>query len=68
MYLIGALTGVFALAEKSIHGQTKLSSLGVGCADLLNLFYVPLFGDFWIQTGGARIAGAVFPINDPSWS
>ncbi len=68
MYLIGLVLGVSALSLKKIHGLADYTWESIATASVLNLFYLPYFNTRHVRVFLDDIHGAVFPVNDPSWS
>ncbi len=68
MYTIGLAIGLIALIAKVLSAQTNLSLNNALESAISNLFYIPYIHSFYIKIGNAKIASAIFPLNDPAWS
>jgi peptidoglycan/LPS O-acetylase OafA/YrhL len=68
MYVVGLLLGVFAIWLQARHGLSDYTATGAAEAAVLNLFYLPFFGNQHYQLFVDTMPGILFPFNGPAWS
>lgn len=68
MFLCGLGLGSLSLLLKVANLQSSLNAYQAIQAILLNALCLPYISDFYIQVGNSKIASALFPTNDATWS